>query len=72
MDKTTGLSTFLHCCRALNGLLSVPSFSEYVKSRNAEHGADPGTWAMLGAAAFWSGSGRVTVTIAVIMLEITG
>ncbi|XP_065192368.1 H(+)/Cl(-) exchange transporter 7-like isoform X2 [Sycon ciliatum] len=46
--------------------------NEYVKERNGEHGADPGTWAMLGAAAFWSGSGRVTVTIAVIMLEITG
>jgi len=33
---------------------------------------DPGPWAMVGAAAFWSGSGRITVTIAVIMLEITG
>ena len=27
---------------------------------------------MIGAAAFWSGTGRITVTIAVIMLEITG
>lgn len=43
-----------------------------MKDNIGEHGADPGTWAMIGAAAFWSGSGRITVTIAVIMLEITG
>ena len=33
---------------------------------------DPGTWAMVGAAAFWCGSARITVTIAVIIMEITG
>eukprot|EP00038_Savillea_parva_P006432 m.163767 g.163767 ORF g.163767 m.163767 type:complete len:767 (-) comp12336_c0_seq1:155-2455(-) len=33
---------------------------------------DPGAWAQVGAAAFWCGSGRITVTIAVIVLEITG
>lgn len=38
-------------------------------SRNA---IDPGAWAQVGAAAFWCGSGRITATIAVIVLEITG
>ena len=33
---------------------------------------DPGPWAMVGAAAFWCGSARITVTIAIIILEITG
>lgn len=33
---------------------------------------DPGACAQMGAAAFWSGSGRITVTIAIIVLEITG
>lgn len=36
-----------------------------------EH-VDPGSWAMIGAAAFWCGSARITVTIAVIIMEITG
>eukprot|EP00055_Hartaetosiga_balthica_P017623 m.119880 g.119880 ORF g.119880 m.119880 type:complete len:870 (+) comp9364_c0_seq1:177-2786(+) len=33
---------------------------------------DPGAWAMVGAAAFWAGSGGMMVTIAVIILEMTG
>jgi chloride channel 7 len=48
------------------------AINEWIKHPLGEHGADPGTWAMIGAAAFWSGTGRITVTIAVIMLEITG
>ena len=33
---------------------------------------DPGPWATIGAAAFLCGSARITVTIAIIILEITG
>eukprot|EP00039_Didymoeca_costata_P029234 m.23790 g.23790 ORF g.23790 m.23790 type:complete len:723 (+) comp7538_c0_seq2:63-2231(+) len=33
---------------------------------------DPGFTAQVGAAAFWCGSGRITATIAIIVLEITG
>ncbi|EDQ92175.1 uncharacterized protein MONBRDRAFT_31290 [Monosiga brevicollis MX1] len=33
---------------------------------------DPGAFAMIGAAAFWCGSGGMTATIAVIILEVTG
>eukprot|EP00047_Mylnosiga_fluctuans_P023820 m.146627 g.146627 ORF g.146627 m.146627 type:complete len:841 (+) comp9698_c0_seq6:54-2576(+) len=33
---------------------------------------DPGPWAMIGAAAFLCGSARITVTMAIIILEITG
>eukprot|EP00118_Oscarella_pearsei_P005343 m.24520 g.24520 ORF g.24520 m.24520 type:complete len:776 (+) comp28632_c0_seq2:64-2391(+) len=54
------------------GRLFAIAINKLVKHPLGEHGADPGTWAMIGAAAFWSGSGRITVTIAVIMLEITG
>ena len=38
----------------------------------ADHQIDPGLWAQVGAAAFWCGSGRITATIAIIVLEITG
>ncbi|XP_062499246.1 chloride channel protein D-like [Corticium candelabrum] len=48
------------------------AINEWIKHPTGQHVADPGTWAMIGAAAFWSGTGRITVTIAVIMLEITG
>ena len=33
---------------------------------------DPGPWAMIGAASFICGSARLTVTMAIIILEITG
>eukprot|EP00045_Choanoeca_perplexa_P017692 m.262390 g.262390 ORF g.262390 m.262390 type:complete len:761 (+) comp17606_c1_seq3:306-2588(+) len=33
---------------------------------------DPGAFAMIGAAAFWCGSGGMTATIAIIILEVTG
>eukprot|EP00730_Choanoeca_flexa_P020207 TRINITY_DN9882_c0_g1_i1.p1 TRINITY_DN9882_c0_g1~~TRINITY_DN9882_c0_g1_i1.p1 ORF type:complete len:765 (+),score=146.03 TRINITY_DN9882_c0_g1_i1:161-2455(+) len=33
---------------------------------------DPGAFAMIGAAAFWCGSGAMTATIAIIILEVTG
>ena len=33
---------------------------------------DPGPWATIGAAAFLCGSSRITVTVAIIILEITG
>ena len=43
-----------------------------IKSPLGSLPVDPGPWAMIGAAAFWSGSGRITVTIAIVILEITG
>eukprot|EP01135_Chromosphaera_perkinsii_P009181 Nk52_evm16s1671 gene=Nk52_evmTU16s1671 len=33
---------------------------------------DPGAYALMGSAAFWTGTSRATITIAIIMLEITG
>lgn len=47
----------------LNNLIKLPLGVKEV---------DPGSWALVGAAAFWCGSGGITVTIAIIMLEITG
>eukprot|EP00040_Diaphanoeca_grandis_P009589 m.49386 g.49386 ORF g.49386 m.49386 type:complete len:753 (-) comp21010_c0_seq2:42-2300(-) len=44
----------------------------YIKANQHLHPVDPGAWAQVGAAAFWCGSGRITATIAIITLEITG
>eukprot|EP00047_Mylnosiga_fluctuans_P023816 m.146572 g.146572 ORF g.146572 m.146572 type:complete len:848 (+) comp9698_c0_seq1:187-2730(+) len=44
----------------------------YVKTPLGLSTIDPGPWATVGAAAFLSGSARITVTVAVIILEITG
>eukprot|EP01137_Pigoraptor_chileana_P003835 Opistho-2@44598 len=33
---------------------------------------DPGVWAVAGAAAFWCGSGRVALTVAIVITETTG
>lgn len=44
----------------------------YIKSPLGLTPVDPGPWATIGAAAFMCGSARLTVTIAIIILEITG
>jgi chloride channel 7 len=46
--------------------------NDWIKRADGKRPIDPGAWAQVGAAAFWCGSGRVTVTIAVIVLETTG
>jgi chloride channel 7 len=54
------------------GRLFALGLNRAVKSPLGLHEVDPGAWAMVGAAAFWAGSGGVTVTVAIIILEITG
>lgn len=47
----------------INAIIKIPNNQQLV---------DPGGWAIIGAAAFWCGCGRLTVTIAVIVFEVTG
>lgn len=46
-------------------------FVNYLKLRIGASPVDPGAYALIGAAAFWSGTARITVTIAVIAIEST-
>eukprot|EP01136_Pigoraptor_vietnamica_P020276 Opistho-1_new@68945 len=46
--------------------------NQFDKSVHHHSLVDPGVWAMIGTAAFWCGTGRLSVTVAVIILEITG
>lgn len=54
------------------GRLWALIINDTIKNVPGKTPIDPGAWAQVGAAAFWCGSGRVTVTIAVIILETTG
>jgi H+/Cl- antiporter ClcA len=44
-------------------------FVNYLKAQMGSPPIDPGAYALIGAAAFWSGTARITVTIAVITIE---
>eukprot|EP01137_Pigoraptor_chileana_P000061 Opistho-2@35606 len=46
--------------------------NQFIKKPLNQTLIDPGSWALLGAAGFWTGSARVTVTVAAIIFEITG
>lgn len=54
------------------GRMVAMGVNSYIKEPTNAPEVDPGSWAIVGAAAFWCGSGGITVAIAVIMLEVTG
>ncbi|KAJ1562459.1 hypothetical protein HK096_009471 [Nowakowskiella sp. JEL0078] len=54
-------------CGRLFGIMS-----NYFKDRLGQTLEDPGAWALLGMAAAWSGTSRLTLTVVVIALELTG
>eukprot|EP01137_Pigoraptor_chileana_P022069 Opistho-2@86545 len=54
------------------GRLFALFINKYDKEVHGYDLVDPGAWAMIGTAAFWCGTGRLSVTVAVIILEITG
>ena len=56
------------------GRLFAVLYNKVRENENNDHlqALDPGLWAQVGAAAFWCGSGRITATIAIIVLEVTG
>ena len=60
------------CIGACVGRLLAIFTNTYVKIPLGLTPIDPGPWATIGAAAFMCGSARITVTIAIIILEITG
>ena len=54
------------------GRLCGMCVNNWFKSSLNHQLVDPGMYAMIGAAGFWTGTSRATITIAVLMLEITG